>query len=152
MTETNGRGAEQGSGASFKPADAAAAAKPVIDAGHAVFEEVAVRAERYFEHWVDLVEEIKAEQEVPDQEDLDLADIIANLADAEVASESTGRVRLRLHELQGQPLLAEQLADALVAVPGIKRVQVSAITGSVLIFFNARDYPSVDDLLDALVA
>lgn len=109
-------------------------------------------AERYFEHWVDLVEEIKAEQEVPDQEDLDLADITAKLADAEVASESTGRVRLRLHELQGQPLLAEQLADALVAVPGIKRVQVSAITGSVLIFFNARDYPSVDDLLDALVA
>ncbi len=152
MTETTDTGAEQSSGASFKPADAAAAAKPIIDAGHTVYQEVTVRAERYFEHWVDLVEEIKAEQEPPDQPVLRLDDVLASLAAAEVASESTGRVRLRAPELQGQRELAEQVADALVNVLGVKRVQVSAITGSVLIFFNAREYPSVQDLLDAVVA
>ncbi len=152
MTETTDTGAEQSSGASFKPADAAAVAKPIIDAGHSVYREVAVRAERYFEHWVDLVEEIKAEQEVPDQPVLRLDDVLTSLAAAEVVSESTGRVRLRAPELQGQRELAEQVADALVNVAGVKRVQVSAITGSVLIFFNARVYPSADDLLDTLVA
>lgn len=152
MTETNGTGAEQSAGASVKPADTAAAAKPIIDAGHSVYHKAAVHAERYFEHWVDLVEEIKAEQEVPDQPVLSLDDILTSLATAGVASESTGRVRLRLPALHGQRELAEQVADVLVNVPGVLRVQVSPITGSVLIFFNARVYPSSSDLLDAIVA
>lgn len=150
MAETTDKGASTDSGAPFIPANAAAAAKPVIEAGQAAISQVSVRAERYFEQWVDLVEEVRAEQVVAGQPVVSLDDALAGLAAAEVMSVSTGRVRLRLPELHGQRVVAEELADVLVTVPGIKRVQVSAITGSVLIFYSERDYPAVDDLLEAI--
>lgn len=148
MTVENGAPEKGSSRASVGAANASAAAKPLIDATQSAYAKFAVHAETYFEHWSDLVEEVKIEQHIGEPTDLSVADILASLPEAEVASESTGRARLRLPALRGQPALAEQCAAALGSLPGITRVQVSSLAGSILIFFDTREYPSLQDLLN----
>ena len=136
--------------ASFSAADAAAAAKPLLNATHSVYEKFAGRVESYLEHWTDLVEEIKIEQNVDAEPAPGVADIIASLPEAEVASAIPGRARLRLAALRKQPALVEQCAAALGSLPGVTRVQVSSLTGSILIFFDTSEYPALEDLLHVL--
>jgi Ca2+-transporting ATPase len=49
-----------------------------------------------------------------------------------------GRARLRVDGLRRQPALALRLSARLAAEPGIRRVSASAITGNVLVLFDAR--------------
>ena len=112
---------------------------------------VAGGVEWYFEHWVDLVEEIRAEQAVK-QPRLSMDDIMAALPEAKVVSDIPGRVRLRLPELKGQKPLVEQCAEALGGIPGITDAQVSSVTGSILAFYDTDQLPSLDALLKAVGA
>lgn len=135
-------------GTSGTSIDPAAITKPLVDATQTVYERVAGGVEWYFEHWVDLVEEIRAEQ-TAGQPKLGVADIMAALPEAKVASSIPGRVRLRLPELKARKPLVEQCTGALRAVPGISDVQVSSITGSILAFYDTEQYPTLQDLLEA---
>lgn len=134
--------------AAYSPADVT---KPLVDATHTAYEKIAGGVEWYFEHWVDLFEEIKAEQaaRLPS---LEIAGVMAALGEAKIASDIPGRVRLRLPELKKRSGLCAQVAEAIKAVPGLDHVHVSAITGSILAFYDAGQYPSLDDLLQAIVA
>ena len=58
--------------------------------------------------------------------------------------------RLRLKQLKKQDQLAEQTAHALGALPGINQAEANPVTGSVLILFDAKHYPSLDALLKAV--
>ena len=131
--------------------DPAVVTRPFVDASQTVYERVAGGVEWYFEHWVDIVEEIKAERAVG-QAKLSVADIMAALPQAKVASDIPGRVRLRLPELKGQKPLVEQCTEALRAVTGINDVQVSSITGSILAFYDTDQHPSLQALLEAVGA
>lgn len=131
-----------------KPADFA---KPLVDATHTAYEKVAGGVEWYFEHWVDLVEEIKAEK-AAHLESLNVPDIMAALPEAKVASDIPGRVRLRLPLLKGQKPLSEQCAEILRGVPGIIEVQVSPVTGSVLAFYDKQTLPNLEALLEAVAS
>lgn len=134
--------------ATISPADLT---KPLVDATHTAYEKIAGGFEWYFEHWVDLFEEIKAEQaaRLPS---LDLAGVMAALPEAKIASDIPGRARLRLPVLKKHSDLCAQVAEAVKAVPGVDAVHVSAITGSILAFYDAGEYPSLDDLLRAVGA
>lgn len=134
--------------ASFNPAQLAG---PLGDATRSAYEKLAGGVEWYFEHWVDLVEEIKAEQTAR-LESLALSDVLAALSEAKVASNIPGRARLRLPQLKKQADLCAQVAEAIKAAPAVDSVQVSAITGSILAFYNAARYPSLDALLRAVAA
>ncbi len=134
--------------ATYKPVDMA---KPLVDATHNVYEKIAGGVEWYFEHWVDLFEEIKAEQAAR-MPSLDIAGVMAALGDAKVASDIPGRARLRLPMLKKRSDLCAQVAEAVKAVPGVDAVHVSAITGSILALYDAGEYQSLDELLRAVVA
>ena len=133
------------------PVKPAAVVKPLVDGTHAAYEKVAGGVEWYFEHWVDLVEEIRAEQAVK-QPRLSMDDIMAALPEAKVVSDIPGRVRLRLPELKGQKPLVEQCAEALGDIRGITDAQVSSVTGSILAFYDTDQIPSLDALLKAVGA
>ena len=47
-----------------------------------------------------------------------------------------GRVRLRISKVRDNPAFAQKAQDKLGRVPGIKRVEVKPLTGSVLIFYD----------------
>lgn len=134
--------------ATYQPADLA---KPLVDATHTVYEKIAGGFEWYFEHWVDLFEEIQAEQ-AAGLPSLEVAAVMAALGDAKVASSIPGRVRLRLPELKKQADLCARLAEAIKGVSGIDAVHVSPITGSILALYDADEYPSLDELLQAIGA
>ncbi|MEZ4768290.1 MAG: hypothetical protein R2844_07680 [Caldilineales bacterium] len=107
--------------------------------------------EWYFEHWVDLFEEVKAEKQAA-LASFSLDDVMAALPGARVASDVPGRARLRLPLLKGQQALCEMAADALNAVPGVDEVHVSSLTGSVLVMYDSDEIPSLQTLLDAVGA
>jgi len=47
-----------------------------------------------------------------------------------------GRVRLKVHALKGRPAVARQLEDRLRRVSGMRHVEVSPVTGSVLLLYE----------------
>ncbi len=57
--------------------------------------------------------------------------------DVHIAHFLPGRVRLKVPALRGRPQAAETLAAAFRAVPGVKRLDVNTLTGSVLITYDA---------------
>lgn len=56
-----------------------------------------------------------------------------------------GRVRIKLPRLKGEARLAQEVQRALVAIPGIQEVEVSALTGSVLVLYDV-DLPEMLNL------
>ena len=151
MTATTDTITVETPGTALIPVKPAAVVKPLVDATHIAYEKVAGGVEWYFEHWVDLVEEIRAEQAVG-HVSLSVADIMAALPEAKVVSDIPGRVRLRLPELKGQKPLVEQCAEALGGIPGITDAQVSSVTGSILALYDTDQIPSLDALLKAVGA
>lgn len=140
----------EGPGTSLVPSPADIASS-VSGATRKVHGKLLGSVEWYFEHWVDLFEEVKAEKQSV-LASFSLDDIMAALSDAKVASDIPGRARLRLPLLKGQPALCEQCAAALNSIPGVDEVHVSSLTGSVLALYDADEIPSLQALLDALGA
>ena len=147
MTATSDATIENGSGMSLVP-NPADIASSLADGTKHVHGKVMGSVEWYFEHWVDIFEEIKAERQHK-LGSFSLADVIGALPGARVTSDTAGRARLRLPLLKGQKALCEQCADALGAVAGIEQVRVSAVTGSVLVFYDTDEFSSLPDLLNS---
>jgi hypothetical protein len=57
-----------------------------------------------------------------------------------------GRVRLKVAEVKENPALAKEVQERLTVVQGIHRVEVSPLTGSVLVFYEAQETTSPDSL------
>jgi hypothetical protein len=125
--------------------------QPILDTSHQVYEKVVGGLQWYVEQWEDVIIEAKA-MLAPGDESLAAADILASLTNAKVASDIPGRVRLRLKQLRGHTDLAEQCEHALGSMHGIRQVEVSSLTGSVLVFYDAAQYASREALLNAMAA
>lgn len=148
MTATSEITVENGSGMALVP-NPADIASSLADSTRKVRGKIAGGVEWYFEHWVDIFEEIRAEKQA-ELGSFSLADVRGALPGAKVVSDTAGRVRLRVPLLKGQKALCAQCADMLGAVPGIDQVHVSPVTGSVLAFYDTDEFSSLLDLLDAL--
>jgi hypothetical protein len=57
-----------------------------------------------------------------------------------------GRVRLRIPAIKGQQALAEEVRRQLAALAVIRRVEVSTITGSVLVVYDPADSAALEEL------
>jgi hypothetical protein len=57
-----------------------------------------------------------------------------------------GRVRLKVAQVRKNPALAGEVQTRLAAAPGISRVEVNPLTGSVLMLYEAPDAASPDAL------
>ena len=67
-------------------------------------------------------------------------------------SDLPGRLRIRLKELRWQDQLAAQCTQALGSLPGINQVEVSTVTGSILVHYDTACYASSVVLLNAMAA
>jgi hypothetical protein len=70
------------------------------------------------------------------------------IAGIKVVHVMPGRVRVKISRLKGNAPLAREIQERLSAVPGIQRVEVNLVTGSLLALYNAAE----TDPLDALMA
>lgn len=126
-------------------------ASPVAKAGRDIGNQIAGGVQWYREQLEDLVHEAKAARaEARGQRGVSVADVLASLSAAKVASSIPGRVRLRLRTLKGQDQLAEQVGQALAGIPGISQAAVNPLTCSVLIGYDAAQFASLDALLQAV--
>jgi hypothetical protein len=131
--------------------NAKAVTEPVTRASRRLYEAVATPVEWYVEQWEDLFVEAKASL-ASSVEAPTVANIMAGLAEAKVVSDAPGRVRLRLNDLKGRDALARQTAEALGSLDGIKQVEVSSLTGSVLLLYDTEQYPTRDAVVRAVSA
>ena len=70
------------------------------------------------------------------------------IAGIKVVHAMPGRIRVKISRLKGNAALARQIQECLSAVPGIQRVEVNLVTGSLLVLYDAAE----TDPLDALMA
>ena len=126
-----------------------AVTEPVAKAGRKVYDQAAGGVQWYLEKWQDMVHEARSAR-APAPGSLNVDDVLAGLPGAKVASNIPGRARLRLKSLKRQDQIAEQTAQALANMPGISQAEVNPLTGSVLIFYDAKRYTSLDELLEAV--
>lgn len=132
------------------PAGAAAAAASVATVGRSLAEKLAGSAQKLGQEWSALLAEVAAESPAPEAAGPDVRNVLAAMSAGNVVSFAPGRARLRLHALRGQPDLVGPLGDALAAVEGVREAQANAATGSVLLLFDARRYPTPEALLEAI--
>lgn len=125
--------------------------EPVADAGRKVYDKVTTGAQWYLEQWEDLFIEAR-HMALGSSAHVTAADVLADLASANVASDIPGRLRLRLKSVRWQDELVAQIAAALGSVPDVKQVEASAVTGSFLIHYDRNRYTSRNELLAALTA
>lgn len=57
-----------------------------------------------------------------------------------------GRVRLAIPALKGEPDLAREVQKQLAALPVVRRVEVSPVTGSVLVLYDPADTAAIAEL------
>ncbi len=113
------------------------------------YDAVGTGVQWYLEQWEDVIEEAKVMKR-GDLAELNFKDFLASLPEATVVSDIPGRVRLRNKGLKGQSQLAKESTQALAEVDGVSEVHVSALTGSILVFFDKDQYESRDALLQAI--
>jgi len=63
----------------------------------------------------------------------------ADLTGIELRHAIPGRVRLRIPGIKGQPALAREIERQLAGLTVVRRVEVSAVTGSVLVVYDPAD-------------
>jgi hypothetical protein len=114
-------------------------------------EAIAGGAQRYLERWEDLVHEAKAARD-GGAEEPDVAGALAGLSGAKAESDTPGRLRLRLTQLRGHGRLAGEVARTLEGHEGVKRVDVSARTGSVLLLYDPQRYATGEALQRTIAA
>ncbi len=125
--------------------------EPVAHHSRKLYAQAATGAQWYAEQWEDLLVEAR-HMALGTSSHVKVADVMADLANAKVVSDIPGRLRVRLKELKWQDQLLAESAQALGSRPGIQQVETSAITGSILIHYDAARYGSRAALMDALVA
>jgi hypothetical protein len=70
----------------------------------------------------------------------------AGLGGVELRHAIAGRVRLRIAALKGQPALARDVQKQLSALKVVRRVEVSPVTGSVLVIYDPADEAALMEL------
>lgn len=123
--------------------------QPAAKTGQAAYGKLTSGVQWYIEQWEDMLHEARAER-TPSEEGLTADSLVASLADARVAWDYPGHLRLRPTQLKGHKRLAEETAQALGSIPGVKQVGISSLTGSVLIVYDTDQFPSREALLSAL--
>lgn len=123
--------------------------QPVARTSQAAYGKLAGGVQWYIEQWEDLVHEARAER-TPSEEGLTADSLVASLADARIAWDIPGHLRLRPTPLKGHGRLAEEAAQILGSIPGVKQVDISSLTGSVRIAYDTATFPSREALLSAL--
>ena len=119
-----------------------AVTQPVAKAGRGLFDQVAGNVQWYLERWEDVVYEARADragvETLPD-----VNSILGSLAQAKAVSECPGRVRLSVRPVKGQDQLAYDTVEALAKLPGIRHVEASPLTATILITYKTRTYPAL---------
>ncbi len=152
---TLGKGVASGSLAAAEKAGqvASVVGPPIAQTSYTVYRKVSRRAQWYGAWWTGLVAEVNADQAPEIAEGfVSPQGILNSLPRARVISNVPGRARLRVNRLRGKPELASQTAEALLTVPGVRHVEVSPHTGSILLGFDKRRYRSLDALLQTIAA
>jgi hypothetical protein len=128
-----------------------AVVNPVAQAGRQVYESVLGGVQWYLEHWGDVVGGARAEQSAATESasQADVAGILESLPKAKIISAAPGRVRVRVKQLKANDEVAYQTVETLARLPGIRRIELSQVTGSLLILYNPGKYASPDALLEA---
>ncbi len=129
-----------------------AATGPVMKTRRIICVKVAGGAQWYGGKWIDLVTEAQAKRASRYADTMTLAGVLASLPEARVVSDIPGRARLRVKCLKGRASRAQFTADALMSTPGIRQVKASSYTGGILIYYDAKQYDSLDSLLAWIVA
>lgn len=122
---------------------------PVVKSSKAAYGSFQEKVQWYLEKWEDLVEEAKAERSHHDDSD-SAHNILNSLSDAKVSCDFPGRLRLHPANLKGHGSLVEPIAQVLGSMPGVKQVEVSSLTGSILIVYDKSKYATGKDLLAAV--
>src|SRR6187397_2316282 len=65
-----------------------------------------------------------------------------------VRAAAPGRMRLAVSGLRHQPAVKQRVTDVLAALPGVRTVEASALTGNVLVLFDTARW-TAPDLLEA---
>ncbi len=120
--------------------------QPVAESSRKLVQKIAGGAQWYGEQWEDLLVEAK-HKALGAEAAHTAADILAGLSAAKVVSDLPGRVRVRMKELRWQDHLLGQVTTALGSLPGIKQVDASTVTGSILVHYDKVLYPSLQDLM-----
>ena len=124
--------------------------EPVAETSRKLYDKATTGAQWYFEQWEDLFIEAK-HMALGSGSHATAADALANLPKAKIASDSPGRLRLRLKSLRWQDELLAQSAQALGSIPGVNFVETNTAAGSLLIFYEKSRYASVEELMSSLV-
>jgi copper chaperone CopZ len=61
-----------------------------------------------------------------------------SIEDIQITHYVPGRVRLKSRQLRGASALAQRVTQSLGSVPGVQRVEVNALTGSVLLLYDRK--------------
>lgn len=121
---------------------------PAAASRQAMYGRVASGVHSFGEHWSKLIDEaMTPSHPVETPVIASVAELLPFVSRQSVVSQAPGRVRLSLRPLLRQPLLAEQITEALTAMGGIWRVQANPRTGSVLVLYDSDRYPTLDSLL-----
>src|SRR5262249_45008419 len=67
----------------------------------------------------------------------------ADLTGIQLRHAIPGRVRLRIPSIKGQPDLAREIEKQLTGLTVVRRVEVSAVTGSVLVVYDPADSAAI---------
>lgn len=65
----------------------------------------------------------------------------------EIAHQTTGRVRLKVAAGKNDPELLKQIADTFSAIPGMERITVSPVTGSIILNYDEDNQKAFNDRL-----
>ncbi len=123
--------------------------QPVADTSRRVFQRASDGAHWYVEQWEDLFAEAR-HAALGANAHLGVADVLAALPSAKIVSDISGRLRVRTKSLKWQDQLAAQCSQVIGALPGIRQVDISALTGSILVHYDPASYPSSAALLEAV--
>jgi hypothetical protein len=69
------------------------------------------------------------------------------IAGIKVVHTMPGRVRVKISRLKDNPAFAREIQERLLGIPGIQRVEVSLLTGSVLVLYDADEMDPFDSLI-----
>lgn len=65
----------------------------------------------------------------------------------EIAHQTAGRVRLKIAAGKNEPELLKRIAESFSAIPGMDRITVSPVTGSIILNYNEHNQKSFNDRL-----
>jgi hypothetical protein len=65
-----------------------------------------------------------------------------------IAHSVPGRVRMKVKGAKGNPELLKQIGETFSVIPGVERVTVNPLTGSVVLHFNPNDQKDFDRYFD----